>query len=118
MADKATRYIGDARIVLYYVGTTADGRGDYEGVVHLPSGSKWKFSDLHSGAWGFPAHDSPEAFDKMADSAVGFGGYYTNFNRGEDVPDWAPSADLADEIEAATSWASDDQGTFEVRRRK
>lgn len=109
----AKRYIGDAVITITY-----RDRGDYAGTVC--AGRKcWRFDELRGPAIGFGrgiAYDSPRAYDEMAESAVGFGSYYTTHNRGDDVPDWAPSADVADAIEEATAWAQDDRGNYEVRR--
>lgn len=108
----AKRYIGDAVITITY-----RDRGDYAGTVC--AGRKcWRFNELRGPAIGFGrgvAYDSPKAYDEMAESAVGFGSYYTTHNRG-DAPDWAPPADVADAIEEATAWAQNDQGDYEVRR--
>mgnify|MGYP006969347834 CR=1 FL=1 len=116
----ATRYIGDATVRIRY-----RDEGDYAGVITVPSGDggrwHWHFDDLHAPAIGFGpgiAYDSPEAYDEMAGSAISFGSYYTTYNRGDDVPEWAPDAEVADAIDEATSWATDDQGTYDVRRRK
>lgn len=127
------RYIGDAVITISY-----RDRGDYAGKVCVPmtmnfrGGGRstrllcWIFSDLNAPRAGFrfaapragarDAYDSPGAYDLMAASAVSFGSYYTTHNRGDDVPEWAPEAYLADAIEEATSWAQDDRGEYEVRR--
>jgi hypothetical protein len=118
----AKRYIGDAVITIEYVGETQDGRGNYKGTVRVGKHT-WRFDELHSGVggvssgkgYGYPA-DSPEAYDKMAGSAVGFASYYTTFNRGDDAPDWAPPPEVADAIEEAVGWAQDDRGEYEVRR--
>lgn len=107
----AKRYIGDAVITIKY-----RDRGDYAGTVSA-GGHTWRFEDLHAPAGGLPyAYDSSQAYDKMAESAVGFASYYTTYNRGDDTPDWAPSAETADAIAEATEWAQDDHGEYEVRR--
>lgn len=107
----AKRYIGDATVTIKY-----DDAGDYRGTVSA-HGHHWRFSNLHPPRAGFDfAYDSPAAYDKMAASAVGFGGYYTTHNRGDDLPDWAPSAETADAISDATGWAMDDRGDYDVRR--
>jgi hypothetical protein len=107
----AKRYIGDAVVEITY-----RDRGDYAGAVKA-GGYSWKFDELRAPAAGLPyAYDSPEAYDKMAASAVTFGSYYTTHNRGSDTPDWAPPAEVADAIAEASSWATDDQGNYEVRR--
>ena len=111
----ATRYIGDAVIRITYRG------GDtYIGSVCV--GKKcWRFDDLNAARVGFGDHayDSPEAYDKMAASAVSFGSYYTSTNRGDEVPDWAPSPEVADAIDEAISWTQDAYTSeYEVRRSK
>ena len=107
----ARRYIGDAVVTITY-----HDAGDYRGTVRA-GGYSWKFDELNAPAAGFSfASDSPEAYDKMAASAVSFGSYYTTHNRGDDVPDWAPSAKVADAIDDATSWAQTDSGRYQVRR--
>jgi hypothetical protein len=109
----ARRYIGDAVVNIKY-----RDRGDYAGTVSA-GGHTWRFEDLHAPAGGLPyAYDSPQAYDKMAESAVGFASYYTSYNRGEDTPEWAPSAETADAIAEASQWAQDDRGEYEVRRSK
>lgn len=110
----ARRYIGDAIVDIRY----DDRHSDYRGSVSA-GGRTWKFTDLHEPRIGF-GHgvDSPEAYDKMAVSAVGFGSYYTTHNRSDDVPDWAPNPETADAIDEAVSWATDEagRGQYEVRR--
>jgi len=107
----AKRYIGDAIITIEYV----DGN-EYRGTIRV-SGHTWRFSDLHAPTAGFNfAYDSPRAYDEMAQSAVSFGSYYATGNRGDDAPDWAPSAETADAIAEATEWAMNDRGEYEVRR--
>jgi len=107
----AKRYIGDAIITIEYV----DGN-EYRGTIRV-SGHTWRFSDLHAPPAGFNfAYDSPRAYDEMAQSAVSFGSYYATGNRGDDAPDWAPSAETADAIAEATEWAMNDRGEYEVRR--
>jgi hypothetical protein len=114
----ARRYIGDAVITIMYhdAGSKSGRREDYRGSVRA-GGYTWKFDELHAPAMGFSfASDSPEAYDKMAASAVSFGSYYTTHNRGDDVPDWAPPAKVADAIDEATVWAMTDSGRYQVRR--
>lgn len=109
----AKRYIGDAIITIQY-----RDRGDYAGTIRA-GGHTWHFEDLYAPAGGLPfAYDSPEAYDKMAAAAVSFGSYYTTHNRGSDTPEWAPPAEVADAIEEATAWATDEEGKglYEVRR--
>ena len=113
----AKRYIGDAVITITYHDTAEDPRAaDYRGTIQA-GGHTWKFDGLHAPASGFRfAYDSPQAYDEMAVSAVGFATYYSWNNRGDDTPSWAPSADVADAIAEATQWAQDDRGKYEVRR--
>ena len=107
----AKRYIGDAVITIEYHDS-----GDYRGTVRAGNHA-WRFDDLHAPRAGFShAYDSPEAYDKMAGSAVSFASYYTTHNRGDDVPDWAPPPEVADAIEEAVAGAQDDRGEYEVRR--
>ena len=109
----AKRYIGDAVVTI-----TFHDSGDYRGTVSA-NGKTWRFSDLHAPAVGHGAgiaYDSSEAYDSMAASAVAFGSYYSTGNRGDDCPDWAPPADVADAITDAACWAQDDQGSYLVRR--
>lgn len=109
----ARRYIGDAVIDIRY----DDRHNDYRGSV-TAEGYTWKFTDLHEPRYGFGhSVDSPEAYDKMAASAVAFGSYYTTHNRGDDLPEWAPSPSVADAIDNAVSYATNDKGQYEVRRR-
>jgi hypothetical protein len=108
----AKRYIGDAVITIEYIDETPDGRGNYKGTVRVGKHT-WRFDELHSGVGG--GGDSPEAYDAMAEGAVGFASYYSTGNRGE-APEWAPPPEVADAIEEAVSWAQDDRGEYEVRR--
>ncbi len=113
LSPMAKRYIGDAVIEITY-----SDHGDYRGTIRA-GGHTWRFSDLHVPAAGFGfAYDSAEAYDAMAASAASFGSYYTSHNRGDYVPAWAPSPETADAIESAVSWAQNDRGEYEVKRRK
>lgn len=98
--------IGVAKVSIRYLDNDT-----YEGWIKVPGPNKvaWKFTDLKCAPVGFGAgvaYDSHRALEKMAYSAVSFGSYYSTHNRGEDTPDWAPSADVADAICAAT-WESE-----------
>ena len=109
-----SRYIGDLEIRLQYVGRTQDNRANYLGTIILPDGRRHNFADLNSGV-GCPGTRA-EDFDAMAEAAVDFAAYYTTHNRGDDIPDWAPPAELADAIEeAAMPGMAEDEG-YEVRR--
>ena len=112
----AKRYIGDAIIEIKYTGYIW-GDDTYEGRI-IVDVHVWKFFHLNAPRAGFAfAYDSPEAYDKMAESAVSFGSYYTSDNRGDDPPEWVPTPEIADAISHATCWALHDNGTYIVRRR-
>lgn len=116
----AKRYIGDAVITINYKGGLQD---EYVGTISAPgpSGKRvtWKFAELYPPRSGFNfGYDSAKAYDKMAASAANFGSYYSTMNRGSDTPSWAPSATVADAIEAAVAFDQDDQGNYRVRRSK
>jgi len=110
------RYIGDLEVGLHYLGRSNDNRAKYCGYILLQDGQRYRFNNLCSGVGiaGTAAAD----YDDMAESAVGFASYYTTDNRGNDLPDWAPSADLADAIEEAAMGGMKEDGGFEVQRTK
>jgi|HubBroStandDraft_4_1064222.scaffolds.fasta_scaffold45355_2 hypothetical protein len=111
----AKRWIGDAVVTIEYAGEK-DGRSQYKGTIKAGDHT-WRFADLGSPMGGFrTGSDSPEAYDEMAGAAASFASYYTTHNRGDDVPDWAPSPEIADAIDEAVSWAQDDKGNYQVRR--
>jgi hypothetical protein len=90
--------------------------GDYRGSV-TADGKTWHFDGLKAPLCGFPfASDSPEAYDQMAESAIGFGSYYTTDNRGDETPEWANPVDAIDAI--SDNAVSDDQGTYIITRKK
>lgn len=122
----ARRYIGDATIYIQY-----HDDGDYRGSIvcyfnaHCAAQFRerrvWKFKDLNAPPAGFGpgiAYDSPEAYDRMAQSAASFGSYYTTDNRSEDDIEGYPSGEVADTINDAVSVVLNDDGTYEVRRQK
>ncbi len=120
----ATRYIGNARITVKFDGYRPP-HLQYSGRIVVPMGSggkvSWPFSDLGISEYSHPGPaDSPEAFDAAAAAAADFGSYYTTHNRGDDVPDWAPAPEVADAIEDATAYATDEEGRglHAVRRSK
>jgi hypothetical protein len=111
----AKRYIGEAVVNILY-----RDKGDYAGTVSVGRGVSWRFEGLKAAPRGFKsgvAYDSPEAYDVMAASAVSFASYFTSHNRGSDVDESYPPAEVADAISEASSWAMDDKGTYHVRRR-
>lgn len=98
----ATRYIGDAKITIRY-----RDEGDYAGTV-TAGGERWKFDGLRAPAIGFDfAYDSPEAYDRMAGSAVSFGS----------SSEITGSRDVSEAISNA-AWDMDDSGDYNVKRRK
>lgn len=119
----ARRYIGDAVVEIRYHGTAPNGKEEYRGRITTGKrGLFWDFDSLFAPRFGFGAgvaYDSPKAYDEMAEAACDFCSYYTKDNRGADVPDWAPPAEVADAIEDAICVArGDPQGTLSVQRRR
>lgn len=116
----ARRYIGNLKIYITYIGSARNGRDEYAGSVVAPNKQSWKFKSLYAPSIGLGtgvAYDSSTAYDRMAQSAASFAAYYTTYNRGEGLPDWAPSADLADEIDEASCWAlREGSDQYEIRR--
>lgn len=112
----ATRFIGDLEIRLRYDGRSADNRAKYIGYILLPNRQRYNFTDLQSGV-GFDGTTADD-LDEMAESAVGFATYYTTHNRGDDLPKWAPPAELADEMEDAAMGGMKEEGGYEVRRER
>ena len=110
------RFIGDCEIRLQYCGRTSDNRAKYLGCILLPDGQRHNFADLQSGV-GLPGTRA-EDFDDMAEAAVDFAAYYTTHNQGDDTPDWAPPAELADAIEEAAMGGMKEEGGYEVRRQQ
>lgn len=106
---EAVRYCGELKIELGY----DDSKEWYFGKITTYSGAFWTFENLKPPAmwsrFGGPSVDSAEAFDAMAESAVAFGGYYTTYNRGDDLPEWSPPAEVADEIENQAEYGDSDR---------
>ena len=114
MSNVVKRCVGDALVILKPDGRTGDGRCRFKGEVHA-GGHRWAFQDLsfHGNC------DAPKSFDRAAEEIVGFATNYDSLNRPDDpeeLPDWAPSAEVADAIEEATSWAQNDRGDVQVKR--
>ena len=112
--QRATRYIGDAKIVVEYMDRPPhhDGRWYYRGTV-TARGHTWHFNGLGTGVGGIRGTggaDSVLAYDDMAASAVSFGGTY-------DSESGSPSRDTADAISEA-AWDSGENGGYYVRRTK
>lgn len=122
----ARRYVGDAVVEIWYHGTAPSGGEEYRGRITTGKrGVYWDFDELFAPKFGFGvdvygdrlAYDSAKAYDEMAAAACDFGSYFTTHNRGEDVPEWAPSAEVADAIDHAISIARGDPGgTLSVQR--
>jgi hypothetical protein len=115
----ARRWIGDALITIKY-----HDEGDYRGTIVVKNHSGvwvWKFRDLHAPQCGFGpgvSYDSPEAYDRMAQSAASFGSYYTSINRREEEIEGYPRGEVADAINEAVGCVLNDNGTYEVRRKR
>jgi hypothetical protein len=89
-----TFYSGSLKIEIEEDGTTPDNRERVKGTIITQDGRRWEFTDLASGCGG-----SRHGLIEMAASAITFGSNYTTHNRGEDTPEWAPPAELADAID-------------------
>jgi len=113
-ANMIQRFIGDCEIRLHYRGRSTDNRAKYCGYILLPDGQRYDFNDLQSGVGS--SGTTAEDYDEMAESAINFASYYTTNNRGDDLPGWAPSADLADDISEAACSGMKEEGGYEVRR--
>lgn len=111
----AKRKIGDAIVNIKFYDVAFELRGEYRGTVSA-YGKTWKFKELYSPAHGFGpgvAYDSPIAYDKMAESAVGFGSAFTTDNRGDESDlEGYPDAATADAIMEATAHTMTDQGDY------
>lgn len=103
-----TRYSGQVRVDIYYVGRSNDNRAEYAGTVYVEIDRRQHripFSELRSGVggvssgkgWGYCDEDE-QAFDAMADNVLDFYSFYTPDNRGEDTPDWAPEGHICQAI--------------------
>lgn len=110
----ARRYIGQAVVELFYVGTVYErigSREQYKGRV-TANGLTWRFTDLCSPVIGFDVgSDSPEAYDQMAECAAAFASSYC----GEDAD---PSKEDCQAFEDAMSEASDPCEGYRVKRSK
>lgn len=116
----AQRWVGEAHVRIMFRGTARNGKEEYIGRVRAGKHA-WVFEHLYAPAMGFGcgvAYDSSDAYDAMAASACSFGAYFTTHNRGHDVPEWAPPAEVADAIEHAISQAVNEDGSLDVRRTK
>lgn len=95
------------RVGIYEVGGCIvdlhEDRWGYCGVVYadptIDPGDRvaWHFTELRGPPAG--VHDERD----LARAACSFGGYYSSDNRSHDVPDWAPSPEVADAISAASA---------------
>lgn len=89
-----------------------DEGGSYKGLVHVPKVGNWPFDELVVRS-RFESN-SPEAYDEAAETALSFASYYTTYNRGSDVPAWAPKPELADAISGAMEYAPDYAREYEA----
>lgn len=92
-------YLGER----YSLGTY---RAFYKGKVSVPGMKPWTFDDLSQAG-----RNDKDA----AASAISFAGYYTTYNRGDDVPDWAPASEFADEVSDGAEY-EEDTGEVIVRQ--
>lgn len=114
MQSKGKKFhIGDAVVFVEYSGYRR-GRDNYRGYVSVPSRKvRWEFDNLAPS----PVSHYEDPLVDAAEDAVAFGSYYTGGDRGDDLPEWAPSEREADAIDDATGWARDEDGEhYEVRR--
>ncbi len=106
-----TRYIGDAVVKLQ---RTA--RDVYRGSIRVGK-IRWDFDGLCTPLRRLGiSYRSPAAYDRAAKDAVSFGSNYTTYNRGNEVPDGYPSAEIAEAISDA-AWDRDERGDYIVRRK-
>ena len=104
------RYCGDVKVK--FPGLALD-----RGVVIVPATTKWKvrrwrFKELHT-----PTGRVVTVSDvtRAAEAAVDFGSNYGVGNRGDDLPKWAPSARLADDILGAAWDRKEPSGEVKCR---
>ena len=108
--NESTRYCGDVKIELRYLGQVQD-RLQFSAKVTL--GPDWWEYDQVLVARDAP---TPEAFDIAAAGIIHYGCKYgSDFDPEVDgeIPDWAPPTDFADAINDACDY--DDRG-FRIRR--
>lgn len=113
----ARRYVGNLCVYINYSDCDDE---SYHGSI-VVDGHRWAFDGLKAPPAGLGdgvGYDSSEAYDRMADAALSFGSYYTTHNRGDDTPDWAPTAEIADAIDAEACCYMADCGEYQVRRKK
>lgn len=113
----ARRYVGNLCVYINYSDRDDE---SYHGSI-VVDGQRWAFDGLKAPPAGLGdgvSYDSSEAYDKMADAALSFGSYYTTWNRGDDTPDWAPAAEVADAIDREACCYMVDCGEYEMRRKK
>lgn len=102
----AKRFSGNLQITVEYTGKSdASGRGEYRGAVYIPGYGEWRFDQLCVHPVG--AYDSPKSYDRVAEAAIDFGGYYGNGNR-DDVPKWAPNEIFAEAIQSNQEFGWED----------
>ena len=99
---KFIRRDGNVKVILYLQPErrAADsGKECFSGRVEIQTdqnnGIFWLFDDLREPWRG----SIRETVDSAARAAVAFGSNYSTGNRGDDLPDWAPSAEFADALD-------------------
>lgn len=93
----AKRLSGNLKVWINYTGHSDDlGRYEYRGFIHAPGKGNWHFDGVFVTPVGAP--DSDASYDRAAEAAIDYGGFYCTGNRDGVVPDWAPAEALADAI--------------------
>lgn len=110
----ARRYCGDVVVDIRYLGWRG-GRDVYAARVCAryvpPRDGCWSTRGLSAPAFPF-AYDSPEAYDRMAESAIGFATYWDS----EYEREGGPSQEVAEQIQEA-AFCNTDSGGYPVSRR-
>jgi hypothetical protein len=102
------RYVGNLIIDIKFNSFT----GDYEGYIKTKNW-KWKFTELRSPiCWTNFSFYGSKAYDTMTKKLLYFASNYTSDNKIdiEDIPDWAPMPEIADEIQSEILQNTDENG--------
>lgn len=104
---KFIRRDGNVKVILYLHEAPSTEKEHFSGRIEIQtdanSGMFWLFDDLREQWRG----GIRQTVDAAARSAVGFGSYYQTGNRGDDLPDWAPSAEFADALSNSGAFMGD-----------
>lgn len=104
----AKRISGSLNVWVTFTGQTDDlGRGEYKGFVHAPGKGNWHFDGVYVDSPTGPG--TKEAYDRAAVAAIEYGGFYCTGNR-DDVPEWAPSEEVANAIHDNHDYVPDSIG--------